>query len=151
MREQGVKLIVLLAFVVVPIEASAIPAKLASSAASATPDSLAQAFFSTLEHGSVEDAMRIVLSAVAARKPDEFTNAVAQTQNALRIYGKIVDYELANETKTSPSLIKRVYVSRSEQVPLFWSFYFYKGPRGWSVVQFNFQDLLKYDKSATAN
>ena len=95
--------------------------------------------------------MRVILPTGEERKPDEFANAVGQTQNALSIYGKLIGYELANETKISPSLFKRVYVSRSQQMPLFWSLYFYKGPSGLSVVQFNFSDLVKYSKSATVN
>lgn len=76
----------------------------------------------------------------------EFQGAVLQSkaqrdQYAMR-YGKSVGYEFISEDKAGKSLVRLIYIEKTEKHALPWAFYFYKSPQGWLLNSFQWNDQL---------
>jgi len=57
-------------------------------------------------------------------------------------YGKSLGYELVGSRKVGESLVRIVYVEKTEKHPLPWTFYFYKTPAGWVLNGFHWNDQV---------
>lgn len=76
----------------------------------------------------------------------EFQSVVLQSkaqrdQYGIR-YGKSVGYEFISEVKAGESLIRLVYIEKTEKHAMPWAFYFYKSPKGWVLNSFQSTDKL---------
>jgi hypothetical protein len=76
----------------------------------------------------------------------EFQSAALQSkaqrdQYGVR-YGKSIGYEFISETSKGESLVQFVYIEKTENHALPWSFYFYKSPNGWVLNSFQWNDQL---------
>lgn len=65
------------------------------------------------------------------------------TWTVLNTYGKLLDYEFVKQQEYGDSVVRLVYVLKSEQIPLIWEFYFYKPVSDWTLVNITFD--TKYD------
>ena len=101
-------------------------------------------FMATLKRGEVDAAYDGLLTHPGwSAQQQQVTALKEQTQKALTLYGQVLGYEFVKEQKYGKSLVRLVYVMKSEQKPLTWEFYFYKATSKWEMVNFNFND--KYD------
>jgi len=122
---------------------SATPA-FAQSAAARTPDSLANAFFKGLQTGPALKAYNDMWQGtLMSKKQADVENAAAQTDNAFRIYGKLVDWEKMSTEQVSPSFIISTFLVRTEGAPIFFKMQFYHAPAGWMVAYVNLADSYK--------
>lgn len=76
----------------------------------------------------------------------EFQSAVLNSkaqrdQYGLR-YGKSIGYEFISEDKAGDSLVRLIYIEKTEKHALPWAFYFYKSPNGWVLNSFQWNDQL---------
>jgi ABC-type transport system substrate-binding protein len=101
-------------------------------------------FMAALQKGEIDAAYDGLLTHPGwAAQQQQVAALKEQTQKALTIYGQLLGYEFVKEQKYGKSLVRLVYVMKSEQKPLTWEFYFYKANSDWEMVNFNFND--KYD------
>ena len=101
-------------------------------------------FMAALQTGEVDAAYDGLLTNPAwAAQQQQVAALKQQTQKALTLYGQLLGYEFVKEQKYGKSLVRLVYIIKSEQKPLTWEFYFYKANSDWQMVNFNFND--KYD------
>lgn len=116
-----------------------------AQAAASSPTALADSFFKTLQTGDATKAYdQIFSSALRTQKAAEVQNLSAQTDIALKYYGKISGWELVREKTISPSFVDRVYLVRAANGPIFYRMQFYKADQTWSLVNIYFNDT--YDK-----
>ena len=69
-----------------------------------------------------------------ASQPDVVKLLKDEYQEAVKTYGKAQSYELVKKQKYGDSIIRFVYVVKSDRLPLFWEFYFYKPASDWELI-----------------
>ncbi|HEX7945312.1 MAG TPA: hypothetical protein VF495_11635, partial [Phenylobacterium sp.] len=126
--------------------ALALAAPAAAPAQSAnSPAALAEAFFTQVQAGEVLKAYQDMWrgSAIMDKKQADVENIAAQNQAILRSYGKVLGWELMSEKVIAPSLVERLYLLRTENVPLFYKVQFYRPGTKWIVGNIYFTDTYK--------
>ena len=106
------------------------------------PREFTEKFFLLLQSGKVPEAYSQLSagSQIAAQKPQAFALLTKQTADGLPMYGKIVGVELINEEKFGETIVRLVYVLKSEIAPTVWEFYFYKPKADWFLGKLLFND-----------
>lgn len=80
-------------------------------------------------------------AAVPAAEFDSFSlGSKAQRDQFTTRYGKTVGQEFISKKKLGESLIRIIYIEKTEKNALPWTFYFYKGQEGWTLNSFNWND-----------
>ena len=79
-------------------------------------------------------------STIPKSKPQAVEMLKRQTSSGLPLYGKILAYENIRMEKFGESIIRLVYVLKSETGPTIWEFYFYKPSNNWFLVKITFND-----------
>lgn len=114
----------------------------ATSAADVTPDSICSQFFELLIKGDSDEA----IDSFFGRNPQfkdrgqQITLLKTQLTGAIQVYGPATAAEVVSSEDLSPSLHRRVYITKHEFHPLTWELYFYKGRSGWLPDQLMFVD-----------
>jgi hypothetical protein len=131
---------IVVAGVLTLVAPAAAPAQTAGS-----PAALAEAFFTQLQAGDVLKAYQDMWrgSAIMDKKQADVENIASQNQVVLRNYGKVLGWELMSEKVIAPSLIERLYLLRTENVPLFYKVQFYRPSTKWIVGNIYFTDTYK--------
>jgi hypothetical protein len=57
-------------------------------------------------------------------------------------YGKTLGYEFISQRKVGESLVRIVYIEKTEKHALPWIFFFYKTPGGWALNTFQWNDQM---------
>ena len=57
-------------------------------------------------------------------------------------YGKTIGFEFIAQKKVGDSLVRIIYIERTEKHALPWIFYFYKTPSGWALNSFSWNDRM---------
>lgn len=57
-------------------------------------------------------------------------------------YGRTLGYEFVGSRKAGESLVRIVYIEKTEKHALPWTFYFYKTPAGWVLNAFHWNDQV---------
>lgn len=114
----------------------------------ALPKDKVEAFFVSLDKGDIAGAYERIFfgSGMSEKKPDTLAMLKLQTESGLSHYGKILGPDFVKEEKFGTSIVRLVYVLKSEVFPTEWEFYFYKPKDSWFLasVKFNDQfDLLR--------
>ena len=108
------------------------------------PTELADGFFRALQTGEAAKAYHdIWIGTFMAKKQPEVDNVASQTTFALKTYGKVLGWELVSEKAITPSFLERVYLVRTEALPLFFRMQFYKPVAKWQVGSLYFTDNYK--------
>jgi hypothetical protein len=66
-----------------------------------------------------------------------------QTQTVLPIYGEVIGYEFLREETFGDSVVRLVYLLKSEKHPTVWEFYFYKPKTEWFLSNILFNDQFQ--------
>ena len=104
----------------------------------------AETFLSGIIRGQIDESYdELISNTLLESKPQQVKLAKGQTSAVINIYGKLLDYEFIKQQKYGDSIVRIVYVLKSEQAPFTWEFYFYKAVSDWKLIQFNFND--KFD------
>lgn len=114
----------------------------AASGAEPTPDSISSQFFDTLVKGDSEKAIDGLfgLNPLFKDKRQQIQLVKTQLAGAIQIYGPASAAELVLKEDLSPSLQRRVYITKHDLHPLSWEMYFYKAKSGWLPDQLLFVD-----------
>ena len=118
------------------------------AAAQATPKEKAEAFLASVQKGDISGGYdRLFIgSTIPQDKPQEIALVKTQTQSGLPLYGKILGFEFVKEEKSGSSIVRLVYILKSEKAPTIWEFHFYKPKESWFLSNVIFNDqfsLLK--------
>lgn len=114
----------------------------ATWAADVTPDSICSQFFDALIKGDSDKAV----DGFFGRNPQfkdraqQITLVKTQLTGALKVFGPATAAEMVSSEDLSPSLHRRVYITKHEYHPLTWEFYFYKAKAVWLPDQLTFVD-----------
>jgi len=106
------------------------------------PREFAEKFFQLVQSGKVPEAYNQLFagSQLAAKKPQVFELLTKQTADGLPLYGNILGIELIHEEKFGDSIVRLVYVLKTEIAPTVWEFYFYKPKADWFLGKLLFND-----------
>jgi hypothetical protein len=112
-------------------------------ALAAEPRPTAEAFFATLQQGQIPAAYgKLLEGSNIPRDKGAGLSIRKQTETAIPQFGKILGYEILREEKLGTSLVRLVYLLKSERHPTVWEFYFYKPKNAWFVSQVHFSDAF---------
>lgn len=108
----------------------------ASPAQEKSPRSMTEGFFRLLMQNKMPEAYTqlFVNSPVPKLRPEEISMLKQETETALGAYGKTLGYELIREERFGGSVLRLVYLLKSEIVPTVWQFFFYKPASDWYVL-----------------
>ncbi|MBI3595682.1 MAG: hypothetical protein HY203_00845 [Nitrospirae bacterium] len=118
----------------------------AFAAEPASPKAMIETFFGEVQKGNIVAAYDQLFlgSTIPVDKPQAVTVLKQQTQTGLPLYGKILGFELVHEEKLSESVIRYVYILKTEKAPLTWEFYFYKPKSEWFLANISFNDQFNF-------
>lgn len=107
-----------------------------------SPKEKAEAFLSAVQKGDISGGYdRLFIgSAIPQDKPQAISLVKTQTQSGLPLYGKILGFEFVKEEKSGSSIIRLVYMLKSEKAPTIWEFHFYKPKESWFLANVIFND-----------
>jgi len=109
------------------------------------PVRVVESFLEMLKQGDISNAYdRLFMNSnILFEKPEAVEMIKTQTAKNLPLYGHILGYEKIHGEKFGSSIIRLVYVLKSEKVATVWEFYFYKPESEWFVASIQFND--KFD------
>jgi len=102
-------------------------------------------FFKMVTAGKISEAYDKLLigSKIPAQKPQAVDVLKRQTSGGLPLYGKIIGIEKIREERIGKSIVRLVYVLKSESAPTMWEFYFYKPKDNWFLANVMFNDQFQ--------
>ena len=111
-------------------------------AAESAPKQIVENFFDLVVKGQISNAYDLLFigSSIPNDKPQAVSMLKQQTASGLQMYGKILGYEFISEEKFGTSIIRYVYVLKSEKGPTEWEFYFYNPKGSWFLANVTFND-----------
>lgn len=99
------------------------------------------AFMASLKAGKVSDAYtQAFAGTLMSKKQAELEQAVAGTENGLRYYGALRDWQLVGTSRPADGFVVSVYMARLENAPLFMRFQAYDNGAKWTVYNIIFTD-----------
>ena len=110
-----------------------------------SPTQKVENFFQMIQNGKINEAYDLLLlgSSIPSSKPQGVQMLKTQTSSGLSLYGSILGFEKIREESFGVSVIRLVYVLKSETAPTVWEFYFYKPKRTWFLGNINFNDQFQ--------
>jgi hypothetical protein len=114
----------------------------AAPAQEKSPKVVTDGFFRLLMEDKAPQAFDLVFSGspIAKLKPEESEMIKQQAHESMTANGKVLGYELIREEKFGGSLLRLVYLLKSETVPTVWQFVFYKPKSDWFLLGVTFFD-----------
>ena len=102
-------------------------------------------FFTLVKAGKISEAYDglFVGSQIPAQKPQAVDMLKRQTSSGLPLYGNIVGFEKIRDERIGNSIVRLVYVLKSELAPTIWEFYFYKPKDQWFLAKVKFNDQFQ--------
>ena len=112
------------------------------NAASPLPKDKVEQFFNSVVSGNISGAydQLFIGSSIPKDKPQAVTMLKQQTEGGLPLYGKTQGYEYISEETFGKSIVRYVYVLKSEKGPTTWEFFFYKPKNEWFLANVIFND-----------
>ena len=109
----------------------------ASRADTLTPESIAAHFFEQLIKGNSAKAVDDFFSAnpMFKDKIQQLQLLKSQLDTVTQLYGQPFAVEQVSIEDLTPSIQRRVYITKHEFIPVTWEMYFYKPKAEWVTVQ----------------
>lgn len=106
------------------------------------PKEKVEAFLASVQKGDISGGYDrlFVGSAIPQDKPQAIALIKTQTQSGLPLYGKILGYEFIKEEKYGSSIVRLLYILKSEKAPTIWEFHYYKPKESWFLANVIFND-----------
>jgi hypothetical protein len=126
---------------VVVIALTCLPA-LAYCGEAQVPDRIAGRFFEILLQGKNADAIDFFMGLNPSMKGnvEQVGKMKSQVASAVRLYGRPFAVESVSVEDLTPSLQRRVYITKHPNHPLVWEMYFYRPKGEWMPDQLVFFD-----------
>lgn len=127
------KIILIILLLVIPV---------ISNADEESPITKVSAFLTMVQEGKISEAydQLFIGSSIPVSKPQAVEMLKMQTSSGLPLYGNIIGFEKIREEKFGTSIVRLVYVLKSEKSPTTWEFYFYKPKSDWFLSNILFND-----------
>ena len=131
--------------VIVFVLAVIITCTIASTGLTKEPGEFVEEFFKYVTEGKVSQGYDILFagSGIPAMKPQAVDMIKTQTASGLPMYGKILGFEKIREEKFGISVVRLVYILKSDKAPTVWEFYFYKPQTSWFLGNILFNDQFQ--------
>ena len=95
-------------------------------------------FFNSLKRGQTDLAFsKLLENSPIAKDKANITKLVNETDQTLKKYGKIKEFEKIKKDSIGSRNVRFTYFSYSDNFPLKWEIYFYSGKSGWQILDFN--------------
>ncbi len=112
-----------------------------SAYAQNSPRGIAEAFLAAIAQGQMTAGYaKLFEGSNIARDRGQGGSIRRQTETALPPLGKVLGYDLIREEPFGTSLVRLVYLLKSERHLTSWEFYFYKPKNYWFIAEVNFSD-----------
>ena len=110
-----------------------------------TPEQTIEAFLSSLKEGNVSEAYEGLFagSPIREAKAQAFEALKKQTSTQLSLYGRVLGHELISKREFGESVVRFVYLLKTEKLPTVWIFHFYRPDLSWYLANVNFGDQLQ--------
>lgn len=109
--------------------------------AQTSPRNIAESFLTTIAQGKVAAAyLKLFEGSNIAKDKGPGAAIRKQTEVALPPLGKVLGFDLIREEQFGASLVRLVFLLKSERHLTTWEFYFYKPKTVWFVAEINFSD-----------
>ena len=107
-----------------------------------SPKAMVETFFVEVQKGNIAVAYDQLFtgSPIPVDKPQAVNVLKQQTLANLPLYGKVLGFEQVHEEKLTDSVMRFVYILKTEKAPLTWEFYFYKPKADWFLANINYND-----------
>ena len=115
-------------------------------AADSLPSAKVDQFFKTVVSGNISGAYDklFIGSSIPKDKPQAVSLLKQQTSSGLPLYGRLLGYEKISEEMHGASIVRYVYVLKSEKAPTVWEFFFYKPENEWFLANVIFNDQFSF-------
>ena len=114
---------------------------LTNANAQTSPRNMAETFLGTIVQGKAAAGYaKLFEGSNIARDRGQGAAISRQTEAALPPFGKVLGFDLIREEPFGTSLVRLVYLLKSERHLTAWEFYFYKPKSVWFVAEVNFSD-----------
>ncbi len=109
------------------------------------PKEFTEDFLKMVQAGKISKAydQLFVGSQIPSQKPQAVDMLKRQTTSGLPLYGRILGFEKIREERICESIIRLVYVLKSELAPTVWEFYFYRPNDNWFLANVIFNDQFQ--------
>lgn len=95
-------------------------------------------FFNSLKREQTNLAFsKLLENSPIAKDKANITKLVNETDQTLKKYGKIKEFEKIKKDSIGSRNVRFTYFSYSDNFPLKWEIYFYSGKSGWQILDFN--------------
>lgn len=112
-----------------------------TQAQTSQPRAVAETFLTTIAQGKTAVAYdKLFEGSNISKDKGAGASIKKQTDAALPPFGKVLGFELIREEPFGTSLVRLVYLLKSERHLTSWEFYFYKPKTNWFVAEINFTD-----------
>jgi hypothetical protein len=109
------------------------------------PTQKVENFLQMVQDGKINEAYDLLFlgSSIPSSKPQAVQMLKTQTSSGLPLYGSILGFEKVREKSFGASVIRLVYILKSEIAPTVWEFYFYKPKGTWFLANIIFNDQFQ--------
>ena len=109
------------------------------------PTQKVENFLQMVQDGKINEAYDLLFlgSSIPSSKPQAVQMLKTQTSSGLPLYGSILGFEKVREESFGASVIRLVYILKSEIAPTVWEFYFYKPKGTWFLANIIFNDQFQ--------
>lgn len=110
--------------------------------AQGAPKAQAEAFLTAVQRGQVEPAYARLFD--GSNIPANQAQSMARvTQSTLAPLGRVLGYELVRDESFGSSLVRLIYLLKSERHVTVWQFYFYRPTNRWFIAEVNLSDKFQ--------
>lgn len=101
-------------------------------------------FFANLKTGDTTKAYEeLLLNTRLAERKENLRLFIEKTDQALGLYGKVLNYEIYDNYNVGSGLMVLTYLSYHPVQPLRWRFVYYKPEKAWMLIDVRVDDVLE--------
>lgn len=101
-------------------------------------------FFSTLKLGDTTKAYEeLLINTRLAERKENLKLFIEKTDQALGLYGKVINYEIYDNYNVGSGLMVLTYLSLHPVQPLRWRFVYYRPEKAWMLIDVRVDDVLE--------
>ena len=95
-------------------------------------------FFVKLKAGDISGAFAdIFRGSPQSQQPEVVSGFVTQTEEIVKTFGAITSHEMIAVKRVGKKLLHFTFLSHSDNYPLKWEIYCYRGKTGWQLLDFS--------------
>ncbi len=110
------------------------------------PDKMVRSFLNRLQADKVSEAYDGLFegSGIPVLRATDVEAIKRRTSSSLLVYGDVLGYEKIAERAFGTSVVRLVYIMKTEKAPMVWVFNFYKPEEKWFLGNVEFNDQYRF-------